>query len=72
MQGVCKLLNTHVQVIQPFSIDMVDERPSGGDKRELVSWLVGQISYHSDLYYNQAAPIISDAEFDLLWSELKN
>ena len=50
---------------------MVDERPSSGDKRALVSWLVGQISYHSDLYYNQASPIISDAEFDLLWTELK-
>jgi DNA ligase (NAD+) len=50
---------------------MVDERPAGGDERELVSWLVEQISYHSDLYYNKAAPIISDAEFDLLWSELK-
>ena len=51
---------------------MVDERPTGMDKQELVSWLVGQISYHSDLYYNQAEPIISDAQFDLLWSELKN
>ncbi len=50
---------------------MVDERPTGEDERELVSWLVEQISYHSDLYYNKAAPIISDAEFDLLWSELK-
>ena len=50
---------------------MVEERPIGGDKRELVSWLVGQISYHSDLYYNKAAPIISDTEFDLLWAELK-
>ena len=50
---------------------MVDERPSGGDKRVLVSWLVEQISYHSDLYYNEAAPVISDTEFDLLWSELK-
>jgi DNA ligase (NAD+) len=50
---------------------MVDERPSGDDKRALVSWLVKQISYHSDLYYNQAAPEISDTEFDSLWSELK-
>ena len=50
---------------------MVEERPIGGDKRELVSWLVDQISYHSDLYYNKAAPIISDTEFDLLWAELK-
>ena len=50
---------------------MVDGRPSGDDKRELVSWLVKQISYHSDLYYNKATPEISDAEFDSLWSELK-
>ena len=50
---------------------MVDERPSGDDKRALVSWLVKQISYHSDLYYNQAASEISDTEFDSLWSELK-
>ena len=50
---------------------MVDERPSGDDKRALVSWLVEQISYHSDLYYNQAASEISDTEFDSLWSELK-
>ena len=50
---------------------MVGERPIGGDKRELISWLVDQISYHSDLYYNKAAPIISDTEFDLLWAELK-
>ena len=50
---------------------MTDERPIGGDKMELVSWLVKQISYHSDLYYNKATPIISDADFDSLWSELK-
>jgi len=50
---------------------MIDERPSGGDKRALVSWLARQVSHHSDLYYNEAAPIISDAEFDLLWAELK-
>jgi len=50
---------------------MIGERPSGDDKSELVSWLVNQISYHSDLYYNHAAPIISDADFDLLWSELQ-
>ena len=51
---------------------MVNERPTGKGKQELVSWLVEQISYHSDLYYNKAEPIISDAQFDSLWSELKN
>ena len=51
---------------------MVNERPTGKGKQELVSWLVEQISYHSDLYYNKAEPIISDAQFDSLWSELKD
>ncbi len=51
---------------------MVNDRPTGKGKQELVSWLVEQISYHSDLYYNKAEPIISDAQFDSLWSELKN
>ena len=50
---------------------MVDERPTGEDKRELVSWLVEQISHHSDLYYNKAEPVISDTEFDALLSQLK-
>ncbi|MDP6865456.1 MAG: NAD-dependent DNA ligase LigA, partial [Candidatus Poseidoniaceae archaeon] len=36
-----------------------------------VAWLVEQIAYHSDLYYNQARNEISDAEFDKLWDELK-
>ena len=50
---------------------MIGERPSGGDKQSLVSWLSKQISYYSNLYYNQAISEISDAEFDSLWSELK-
>jgi DNA ligase (NAD+) len=33
--------------------------------------LAEQIAYHSDLYYNQARNEISDAEFDVLWDELK-
>ena len=36
-----------------------------------VAWLAEQIAYHSDLYYNQARNEISDAEFDVLWDELK-
>jgi len=36
-----------------------------------VAWLAEQIAYHSDLYYNQAKNEISDAEFDVLWDELK-
>ena len=50
---------------------MIGERPTGDDKEALVSWLTKQISYYSNLYYNQAISEISDAEFDSLWSELK-
>ncbi len=34
--------------------------------------LAEQIAHHSNLYYNEAAPEISDAEFDALWDELKS
>ncbi len=34
--------------------------------------LAQQIAHHSHLYYNEAAPEISDAEFDALWDELKS
>ena len=50
---------------------MIGERPTGDDKQALVSWLTKQISYYSNLYYNQAISEISDAEFDSLWAELK-
>ena len=33
--------------------------------------LATQIAHHSHLYYNLAAPEITDAEFDELWDELK-
>ena len=33
--------------------------------------LAEQIAHHSHLYYNEATPEISDAEFDALWDELK-
>ena len=38
-----------------------------------VRWkeLKDQIEYHSNLYYNQDAPKISDYEFDLLMRELR-
>jgi DNA ligase (NAD+) len=32
--------------------------------------LAALLAHHSDLYYNRAAPEISDAEFDELWDEL--
>ena len=33
--------------------------------------LATEIAHHSHLYYNLAAPEITDAEFDELWDELK-
>ena len=33
--------------------------------------LAQAVAHHSHLYYNLAAPEISDAEFDRLWDELK-
>ncbi len=51
---------------------MVAERPSEAGEQALVEWLAGQISHHSHLYYNEASPEISDAEFDELWDELSS
>ena len=36
-----------------------------------IEWLANQIAYHSDLYYNKAAPELTDQAFDALWDELK-
>ena len=33
--------------------------------------LAEQIAHHSHLYYNEATPEISDAEFATLWDQLK-
>ena len=38
---------------------------------ERISWLASEIARHSHLYYVEANPEISDAEFDRLWDELK-
>ena len=46
-----------------------EEESVASQSRE--AWLVEQIAYHSDLYYNQAKTEISDADFDTLWDELK-
>jgi len=35
-----------------------------------VDWLAEQIAHHSHLYYNEASPEITDAEFDVFWDEL--
>jgi len=37
-----------------------------------IAILAEQIAHHSHLYYNEATPEISDAEFDALWDELKS
>ena len=37
-----------------------------------IAVLAEQIAYHSNLYYNEAAPEINDADFDNLWDELKS
>ena len=49
---------------------MAAGRPSEGGEQTLVDWLVEQIAHHSHLYYNEASPEITDAEFDKLWDEL--
>ncbi|MCS5556344.1 MAG: hypothetical protein NZ778_07595, partial [Arenicellales bacterium] len=49
---------------------MAAERPSKGGEQALVDWLAEQIAHHSHLYYNEASPEITDAEFDELWDEL--
>ena len=49
---------------------MVAERPSEGGEDAQVEWLATQIAHHSHLYYNEASPEISDAEYDELWDEL--
>ena len=38
---------------------------------ERIKFLMAEITHHSELYYNHSAPEITDAEFDLLWDELK-
>ena len=38
---------------------------------ERIQELAESVRYHRELYYNHAAPEISDAEFDALWDELK-
>jgi len=40
--------------------------------RARIEFLAEQIAHHSHLYYNEARPKISDAEFDTLWDELKS
>ncbi len=41
------------------------------ENSNLIEELVQKIAYHSDLYYNQASPEISDAQFDSIFEKLK-
>ena len=41
------------------------------DAKQRVKELREQIAYHSNLYYNYDAPVISDFEYDMLFEELK-
>ena len=50
---------------------MSGEATEGYDSSQRVASLAQQIAHHSHLYYNLAAPEITDAEFDRLWDELK-
>ena len=45
--------------------------PNPDDSPQRVDWLAEQIAHHSHLYYNLAAPELSDADFDRLWDELQ-
>ncbi len=40
-------------------------------RKDRIKFLAEAVSYHRELYYNHSAPEISDAEFDVLWDELK-
>jgi DNA ligase (NAD+) len=53
---------------EPDLFSLPDSKNPESRIRELES----QIRHHDDLYYNQAAPEISDAEYDKLFRELEN
>ena len=50
---------------------MVPEGSERWSQSDRSAELAELISYHSNLYYNHAAPEISDVEFDAIWDELK-
>lgn len=54
----------------PAAAVPADTVPSDAD-RERYGVLVDEIQKHRAAYYNEDAPLVSDAEFDLLYSELE-
>ncbi len=53
------------------TVTSADGTVSGADLQQRVQELRDQLNYHANLYYNQDAPEISDAEYDELLRELK-
>ncbi len=54
-----------------FSMVAAHREAMGESSGERIDELARLIAHHSHLYYNEAAPEISDAEFDEMWDELK-
>ena len=50
---------------------MAQDAPSVPGSSQRIQWLAKELEKHSELYYNQAKPIISDSEFDSIRDELK-
>ena len=48
----------------------VETGAAAADTPTRIDELAALVAHHSDLYYNRAAPEISDPEFDELWDEL--
>lgn len=58
-----------------FSLPPQDAAPSGGGALQAalrVAWLRSELERHNRLYYQDATPEISDAEYDRLYRELEN
>jgi len=51
---------------------MVGAPSDGPGNKARIEELAKLIAHHSNLYYNEASPEISDAEFDEIWDQLKS
>jgi DNA ligase (NAD+) len=54
--------------LSKYYLELQEEKFSENDTKKLSELL----AYHSDLYYNKEAPIISDFEYDILFKKLEN